>query len=544
MDAVVYQIYPRSFCDTTGDGVGDLEGIVRHLDHLSWLGVDALWLSPIFPSPMVDHGYDVADYCDVDPVFGSLAVLDRLVAEAHHRDLRVLLDWVPNHTSDQHPWFAASRSSRDDPKRDWYLWVEGSPDEVPNGWRCAFPPGPAWTWDDTSGAWYYHRYTPGQPDLNWENPEVVAAMHDTLRFWLDRGVDGFRIDVAHQLGKDLRAALRTGAGSPVVAERTREHLRGIREVVDGYPDRVAVGEVYILDVDRVATYVGDGQEPGTGPLLNLAFNFVPMWLPWEAEPMRIAVESAMAAFGSHQAPPTWVLGSHDMTRLRTRLGVDGSTADGGGGAGADGSAADGGGDGGGEAGARRAGSVAAGEDVARAAALLLLGLEGAAFVYAGEELGLEDAVVPPERQTDPAGIRDGCRAPIPWDATPAHGWGTDDPWLPWPPEPEVRNAAVLGDDPGSILHLYRRMLEARRASPALRTGGQALLDTHEDVLAWSRTTDGDRRVVAVNFHRDEPRPLLLGADRWRVELASDGVGEGTELAGELGPAQAVVLRPL
>ena len=534
-DAVVYQIYPRSFCDTTGDGVGDLDGVVRHLDHLVWLGVDALWLSPIFRSPMADHGYDVADYCDIDPVFGTLAGADRLIAEAHDRGLRVLLDWVPNHSSDQHPWFVESRSSRDNPKRDWYLWVDGTPDELPTGWPRAFPPGPAWTWDDTTEAWYYHRFTPQQPDLNWENPDVVAAMHDTLRFWLDRGVDGFRMDVIHRIGKDLPAALADGATTPVVAERTRQHLRGIRAVIDGYADRTSVGEVYILDVDQVATYAGGGVDAGpeNSPLLHLAFNFVPMWQPWEAGAMRLAVESAVAAFGVRGTPPTWVLGSHDMPRLRTRLAAGGDGADGH--VAASGDGAD--------------GHVAAGEDVARAAAVLLLGLEGTAYVYAGEELGLEDAVVPPNKAVDPSGIRDGCRAPIPWDATATHGWSTDDPWLPWPPEADVRNVAALRDDPDSILHLYRRLLAVRRGSAALRGGTQALLDSDDDVLAWQRTsTDGaDTRVVAVNFSRDEPRLFLpdgsAGPPGWLVELASDGAGEGEAFPGELAPAQAVVLRP-
>jgi alpha-glucosidase len=509
--AVVYQIYPRSFCDTSGNGIGDLGGIRRHLDHLAWLGVDALWLSPIFPSPMADHGYDVADYCDVDPLFGSLAEFDQLLADAHAAGLRVLLDWVPNHTSDAHPWFAASRSSRQDPHRDWYLWAEGTPDEPPNAWRAIFPPGPAWTWDETSGAWYYHRFTPQQPDLNWEHPEVRKAMYDTLRFWLDRGVDGFRMDVIHAIGKEpSRIHKRVGDG-PTDPARTHAHLRDIRALIDSYPgDRVAVGEVYILDVEKAATYVGSGPE---GDELHLGFNFVPLFLPWEAGTWRGHLDTAARAYGDRGAWPTWVLSSHDIPRQRTRLGSD----------------------------AR-----------ARAAVLLLLGLRGTPFLYAGEEFGLEDAHVPPEQVQDPAGFRDGCRAPIPWAGPPDHGWAPGStPWLPWPPDAERRNRARLADDDGSILHLYRRTLAARRASPALRWGDQQILrpapgEPDDEVLAWRRRAPGDQRLVAVNV-ADEARPFDPAAsavgERWHIEIASDGAGEGTSFRGDLAPSQAVLLRP-
>jgi alpha-glucosidase len=515
-EAVVYQVYPRSFCDTDGDGVGDLDGIRRHLDHLSWLGVDALWLSPIFPSPMADHGYDVADYCDVDPVFGSLATIDALVAEAHERGLRVLLDWVPNHSSNEHPWFLASRSAPAGSElRDWYWWHEGTPDRPPTDWKAIFPPGSAWTWDEVAGAWYYHGFTPQQPDLNWENPAVEAAMHDTLRFWLDRGVDGFRMDVIHMIGKD-RARIAPGFDSPIDPARTHAHLVGIRRVIDSYDgERVAVGEVYILDVDEVATYVGappgaPGHEPGlavedgltVGRELHLAFNFLPLYLPWKAAEWRAHLEAVGDAYAARRAWPTWVLSSHDIPRHRTRLGS---------------------------------------EAAARAAALLLLGLRGTPFVYAGEELGLEDAVVPPDRVVDPAGFRDGCRAPVPWTPEPGHGWATDDPWLPWPPDPESRNAASLREDEGSILHLYRRLLALRRATPALHRGGQALLPEAVDVVAWERRVGDSRAVVAVNF-ADSPRPFNPPAGAWAVALASD-TATPDAYTGTLGPNQAVILVP-
>jgi alpha-glucosidase len=505
MDAVVYQIYPRSLRDTSGDGVGDLGGIRRQLDHLAWLGVDALWLSPIFPSPMADHGYDVADYCDVDPVFGRLDDLDGLVAEAHERGLKVLLDWVPNHSSDAHPWFVAARSSRDDPKRDWYVWVDGTPDQPPNGWRAAFPPGPAWTWDEGTGAWYYHRYTPRQPDLNWNNPDVIEAMHDTLRFWLDRGVDGFRMDVIHHIGKDM-ALVGTDAESPTDVARTHELVRGIRKVVDAYPgDRVAVGEVYLLDVAEVAQYVDPAAHE-----LHLAFDFVPLWFPWTAAGWRRHLEEVLTVYGDLDAWPTWVLGSHDIPRIRTRLGRD---------------------------------------DAARSAAVVLLTLRGTAFVYAGDELGLEDAAIPPELVQDPAGFRDGCRAPIPWEPGPDHGWAGPTPWLPWPPAADERNAAVLRDDPASILHLVRRLLAARKASPALREGSMALLVPGAgagdlDVVAWERTAGDERRVVAVSFVA-EPRGFTAPAGPgWVVEVTSADAGrEGEAFSGILDPYEAAVLRP-
>ena len=357
--AVVYQIYPRSFADSGRPpaGVGDLEGIRRRLGHLADLGVDALWLSPIYPSPGHDFGYDVADYCDVDPAFGTLGDLDRLVADAHGLGLRVLLDWVPNHTSDEHPWFVESRSSPANPKRDWYVWRDGDPSTPPNNWVGAFTGGPAWTWDGATGQWYLHQFLPQQPDLNWANPEVVEAMHGVLRFWLDRGVDGFRIDVVHGLGKD--PALpddppeSAGIAHSSLNDRPETHhvIRGLRRLADSYPgDRVLVGEVYLLDTTKVATYYGDGDE------LHLAFNFPPLFAPWDAGEWRAHVARVEEEIGARGAWPTWVLSNHDNPRHRTRYGTDQRAA---------------------------------------AAAVLLLTLRGTPFLYAGEELGLEDAVVPP-----------------------------------------------------------------------------------------------------------------------------------------------------
>jgi alpha-glucosidase len=496
-DAVVYQIYPRSFQDTTGDGIGDLPGIERRLDHLAWLGVDAIWISPFYRSPMADFGYDVSDYCDVDPLFGTMADADRLIAAVHERGMRLLVDWVPNHTSDRHPWFLDSRSSRSSPRRDWYHWRDGRDGGPPNNWRAAFG-GSAWTFDEPTGQWYLHLFLPQQPDLNWSNPEVVAAMHGVLRFWLDRGVDGFRIDVVHCIGKDpafpdqpaeLGQIDRVGIQNEPA---THELIRGFRRLVDGYPgDRTTIGEVQLGDLAAVGSFYGAGDE------LHMVFNFLPLHTPWTCEAWTEMIRRVEAGLPSG-AWPTWVLSNHDVARVRTRVGSD---------------------------------------EAARSAALLLLTLRGTPFVYQGDELGLEDAAVPPERRVDPGG-RDGCRAPIPWDSGAAHGWPDREPWLPWPPHPETANVASEMADPGSTLNLYRRLLAARRRSPALRRGDVALRPELGDrVLAFERSIAGDRRLVAVNFG-DRPAEIHLG-DGWTVEVAT-GEDQGPGL---LPPNGSVLFRP-
>jgi alpha-glucosidase len=523
--AVVYQIYPRSFldtpigewadggaayrakypdaslADTDGDGVGDLDGIRRKLDYLKWLGVDAIWLSPFYRSPMADFGYDVADYCDVDPLFGTLDDFDRLLTDAHDNDIKVISDWVPNHTSDQHPWFVESRSSRDNPKRDWYVWRDGNPDTPPNNWIANFTGESAWTWDDATGQWYLHLFLPEQPDLNWNNPEVVAAMHDTLRFWLDRGVDGFRMDVVHAIGKGTDLPDMPADLDPVAQTlfhdypRTHELLRDIRKLLDTYDgERMTVGEVYILSTGVVAEYYGDGDE------LHLAFNFPPLHAPWDGRAWRRRIERVVDELDPRDAWPTWVLSNHDVRRHRTRYGS---------------------------------------EAAARAAAVLLLTLRGTPFLYAGEELGLEDAVIPADRVVDPGG-RDPCRAPIPWEAEAAHGWPTADTWLPFPPEAETRNAAALSADAGSILHLYRRLLEARRRCAALAVGEFALLPSPDGVVAYERRHGDERRVVLVNFTSDDVEVALT--EDLTVDIASDGAGEGAPYSGGVPASGAMILR--
>jgi alpha-glucosidase len=497
----VYQIYPRSFLDTNGDGVGDLAGIIERVDYLQWLGVDAIWLSPFYRSPMADFGYDVADYCDVDPLFGTLADFDRLVAAAHAHDIRVIVDWVPNHTSDQHPWFLESRASRESAKRDWFVWRDGDPATPPNNWRAAFTGDSAWTWDPATEQWYLHTFLAEQPELNWNNPEVVDAMHGVLRFWLDRGVDGFRADVIHSIGKGPELPDMPADLDPVAATlfhdypRTHELLRGIRRVLDEYEgDRMMVGEVFILSTAAVARYYGDGDE------LHLAFNFPTLFAPWEASAWRRRIDRVLDELGPRDAWPTWVLSNHDNARHRTRYGS---------------------------------------EARARAAAVLLLTLRGTPFLYAGEELGLEDALVPADRVVDPGG-RDPCRAPVPWDATANHGWATGDPWLPWPPQPDAHNAATERDDPGSVLNLYRRIIAERRASPALLGGDVTMLDCPEGAVGYERSAGGDRRIVVVNF-TDGPLPVPIET-ALTVVVSSDGTGEGAAYAGSVPSASALILR--
>ncbi len=498
---VIYQIYPRSFLDSSGDGVGDLDGIRRQLDHVHWLGVDALWLSPIYRSPMADFGYDVSDHCDIDPVFGDLAAFDRLLDDVHARDLRLMLDWVPNHTSDQHPWFVDSRSSRDAAKRDWYLWRDGRGDAEPNNWPGAFG-GSAWTFDERTRQWYLHLFLPQQPDLNWANPAVEQAMHDSLRFWLDRGVDGFRADVVHLIGKDEALPDRPAelAHLDLVGmydhPHTHELLRRIRTVLDAYPgERAMVGEVNLGSAGLLAPYYGRGDE------LHMVFNFTLLRAGWDALQWAELVRESEQALAHAAAWPVWVLSNHDVVRHRSRYGGS----------------------------ARRA-SVAA---------TVLLTLRGTPFLYAGEELGLEDARVPRERRVDPGG-RDGCRAPVPWDAEPGHGWSAE-PWLPWPPDAQARNAATMRADEESILHLYRRLLAARRASRALHAGEWRLIDSPATVLSYEREADGDRRRIVANFGDDPVRGLLGAA--WSVEVSTDATREGAPWDGSLAGTEAVILRP-
>ena len=481
---VVYQVYPRSFADSNGDGIGDLPGITGRLDHLAALGVDAIWLSPIFRSPMRDFGYDVADYRDVDPVFGTLEDADRLIAAAHRRDIRVVLDFVPNHTSSDHEWFLDARSSRDAAHRDWYVWRDPAPGGGPPNDLLAQFGGPAWTLDEGTGQYWYHSFLPEQPDLDWRNPAVRAAMHDNLRFWFDRGVDGFRIDVLWMIAKDDApwrdgrvAAAATGFGGdprdalehgdgPAMDERLRE----LRDVADEYPDRVLIGEVY-MEPRRMVRYYGPG---GRGA--HLPFNTALVTLPWEAGAIRAAVEACEAALPDG-AWPNWVLGNHDQSRVATRLGAA----------------------------------------QARVAAMLLLTLRGTPTLYYGDEIGLPDVPVPPGRVVDVAG-RDPERSPMPWTTGANAGFSTADPWLPITDDPGTFSVEAQERSPGSMLTLHRQLLALRRSEPALHLGSWTGFDAPAGVIAYGREHGGTRLLVLLNLTREPATVVLDGA--WIVELST------------------------
>src|SRR4051812_44762264 len=492
----IYQIYPRSFADSDGDGVGDLAGIAAHLDHVAGLGVEAIWLSPFYRSPMADYGYDVADYRDVDPIFGTLADFDALLADAHGRGVRVVVDWVPNHSSSEHPWFVESRASRDNAKRDWYVWRDGAPDGgPPNDWKSEFAAvGAAWSFDERTAQWYLHSFMAEQPDLNWDNPAVEAAMHDTLRFWLDRGVDGFRIDALQRLAHD--PLLRSNAGAARRHdqdwETMHDRLRGIRRVVEEYEDRMIVGEVALQDLHRVVSFLNSGDQ------LHLAHNFVFAELDWDAEAFAVSIDD-FEALASDHAWPAWFLENHDRPRVASRFDEPSGL------------------------GAARA----------RASLVVLYALRGTPFVYQGEELGLPDAEIPPDRVVDVDG-RDPERAPMPWTAGPNAGFTTGEPWLPLVEDADTLNVAAQEADPASALHLTRRLAELRAATPALQTGAHTALDAGPDVLAWRR---GDDIVAAANF-ADAPVPLPLTGE---LLLSSDPARAGGPVAA-LGPAEAVLLR--
>lgn len=504
---VIYQVYPRSFQDSDGDGVGDLAGIERRLDHFLSLGVDAIWISPICRSPMADYGYDVADYCDVDPLFGTLADFDRLLAAAHERGIRLLLDFVPNHSSDRHPWFLESRSSRDNPRRDWYLWRDPAPDGgPPNNWISDFG-GSAWEWDEATGQYYYHAFLKEQPDLNWRNPAVREAMFDALRFWLDRGVDGFRIDVLWHMIKaaefpdnpanpDYHPSL--GEMHKVLQlhstdqPEVHEIAAGMRRLADGYGDRALIGEIY-LPLEKLMTYYGDA-----GDGVHLPFNFQLIDAPWNARGLARIIADYEAALPPG-GWPNWVLGNHDRPRVAAKLG----------------------------------------EAQARVAAMLLLTLRGTPTLYYGDELGIGRVDISPDKVRDPRELRepglglgrDPVRTPMPWDASPNAGFTTGEPWLPLNADWATRNVAAQAGDPGSMLALHRRLLHLRRTHAALSVGAIALIEAEGDVLAYERRAGEERLLVALN----------LGAKEQALSLPDWAAGYSVLLS-TCTPASAGVLR--
>lgn len=522
--AVIYQIYPRSFADGNADGIGDLAGILERLNHLGGtdgsLDVDAIWLSPIYPSPQHDFGYDIADYTDVAAEYGSLADADALIAACHERGIRFLMDLVPCHTSIEHPWFVEARSARQSPKRDWYIWADPAADGgVPTNWEASFG-GSTWEWDAATEQYYLHSFYPEQPDLNWRNPAVAEAMAEAMRFWFRRGVDGFRVDAIFAAIKDellrdnppdRRPHVIPGIGGDAGQDplwsmnRPEVHdvIRHLRRVADEFPGRVLVGEAY-LPVEELAGYLGHGRDDE----FHLAFNFEPLLSPWEHQHLTLAIERSEAL---HPAGvlPTYALSNHDQSRQASRWG----------------------------------------ERRARAAAFMVLTLRGVAVLYAGEEIGMVDAEpsILPDPPFDRAG-RDGYRTPMQWDASPTAGFTSSaTPWLPIV-DAATRNVEEQRRDPGSVLSLYRRLIAARRASPALAIGThRSLFGVAPDVLAWLREADGERALVLLNLG-DAPvtcaLPLArIGTTRGGVLVATSDRTGTVELADlALAPLEGVALR--
>lgn len=509
--AVVYQIYPRSFADSDGDGTGDLPGIIEHLDHLGpdGLDIDAIWLSPIYPSPGRDVGYDVSDHSAIDPRFGTLADFDRLISEAHRLGIRVILDLVMNHTSDEHPWFRASRERRE-PYTDWYLWHDGRGTDragrprPPNDWVSWFG-GPAWTFDHVRGQWYHHTFLSEQPELDWRVPEVEAAQWAMVRGWLERGVDGFRLDTFNVFLKDptMRSNPRRRGSSAWTRQRHQhdfdqpdlpELVGRFRAVVDAYPGRMSVGELFVGTTEGAAALTAPG---------HLVFDWELLAQGWSAASFRAAIRRRERAFGPDRWP-TIVLSNHDQPRHASRLA-----------------------DSVGARGPER-------DAIARAAAVLLLTMRGTPFLYYGEELGLGDVPIPLAESIDPPAARVGpdfpwwdrsqARTPMPWTSGPMAGFTTGHPWLRLGPDAATRNVASQAADPDSVLACYRRLIRARRTLPALGDGSLRLVPMpHPDVLAFRRDGSGPEILVAVMFGRSRatvrlPRPRH--GRRWRTVVGS------------------------
>jgi alpha-glucosidase len=489
--AVIYQIYPRSFADGSGDGIGDIAGIRAHLDHLSGLGVDAVWLSPWFPSPMADAGYDVSDFRDIDPLFGTLSDAEAMIAEAHERDIRVIVDIVPNHCSDQHPWFqAALAAGPGSPERELFWFRPGrgpGGDEMPTDWRGEFG-GTTWTRttnpDGTPGEWYLHLFTAEQPDFNWDHPKVRAEFESILRFWFDRGVDGIRIDSAALLIKDPTLPEVDAAPLHPFHDLDPVHdvYRSWRRIADEYPgERALIGEVWMPDAERFTNYLRPDE-------MHAAFNFDFLGCAWDPELLRACIDRTLEAHALVGAPATWVLSNHDVTRPVTRYGRTDTTF---------------------SFATKREGTptdLQLGYQRARAAALLCLALPGGAYIYQGEELGLwEVEDIPPAMRTDPmyprSGFvdpgRDGCRVPLPWSGEESpfgfSATGSSAPWLPQPADWKDRTVQAQTGDPHSMLELYREALRIRRDATALGDGAMRWLPSADGVLAFAR----DPRFVCV-----------------------------------------------
>ncbi len=484
-NAIIYHIYPRSFQDTNHDGIGDLQGIIHHLDYLKGtsdsLDVDAIWLSPIYPSPMADFGYDVSDYKNIDPLFGTLEDFDQLITEAHQRGLKVLMDYIPNHTSSEHPWFGESRTSLDNDKRDWYIWRPGRAEgEPPNNWVSVFG-GSAWEYDERTNQYYLHSFDKHQPDLNWRNPAVVAEMKSVLRFWLDRGVDGFRIDAYDFLFKDDRfldeppnpiyvfgqhgphdSLIHTYSfGQP----ETLDMLRQLAAILEEYGQKFMVTEVYANIDDLVGMY-SQVEKPWFAP-----FNFGLILSPWRADVHRQYIDEFDLKVGPDYLP-TYVLGNHDQPRVAYRIG----------------------------------------RDQAKVAAMLQFTLRGIPFVYYGEEIGMTNGTILPEQVIDPFEInspglglgRDPQRTPMQWNAGPYAGFSETEPWLPVASDAAEWNVETERGKGTSFLELYRQLLHLRHTFPILTNGKyRSLTESTDQVFIYERYAESDRLVVILNYSNED-----------------------------------------
>lgn len=518
---IIYQIYPRSFMDSTGDGIGDLNGIIQRLDYIKNLGVRGVWISPIFPSPMADFGYDVSDYSAIHPMFGTMEDFDRLLKEIHHRGLKLILDFVPNHSSDQHEWFKESRSSRNNPKRDWYIWRDPAADGgPPNNWLSEFG-GSGWEMDEKTGQYYYHAFLKEQPDLNWRNPEVQEAMLKAMKFWLDKGVDGFRVDVMWHMIKDDQFRNNPvnpdydGKGSPYdqlipafSTDQPEVHkiVEMMRSLLDEYEDRVLIGEIY-LPIHKLVTYYGQNKKEA-----HLPFNFTLIELPWDAKRIEAAVDEYEGSLPA-EGWPNWVLGNHDKSRIASRVG----------------------------------------EKQAKIAAILLLSLKGTPTMYYGDEIAMTDVSIPKEKIHDPReknvpgrGLnRDPERTPMQWDDSKFAGFSNTEPWLPLMDEYEKVNVQEEMKDPESMLNFYIRLIKLRQQEPALHVGDYIPVASEGNLFSYLRVFHEKEYLIILNMGNSE-EDFDPDLQDWKgiVSISTNRNAEGKEVEGKIkvAPNHGMIIR--
>jgi alpha-glucosidase len=496
-DGIIYQVYPRSYQDSNGDGIGDLRGIIQRLPYLKALGIRAIWISPIYPSPMADFGYDISDYKGIWPTFGTMADFDELLLRIHDLGMKLILDLVPNHSSDEHPWFLESRSSRNNPKRDWYIWKDARPDgSPPNNWLSVFG-GSAWEWDDKTRQYYYHAFLVKQPDLNWRNPEVEAAMLDIMRFWLDKGVDGFRVDAMWHLVKDLQ--WRDNPRNPEyndtmatynqllpVYSTDQPEMHGIvanmRKLLDGYHERLMIAEIY-LPIHRLIAYYGVNNTEA-----HLPFNFLLISLPWDARRIAAAIDEYEGALPA-DAWPNWVIGNHDQPRITSRIG----------------------------------------RAQARVAAILLLTLRGTPTLYYGDEIGMRDVPIPANEVQDPQGLnmpgknlsRDPERTPMLWDTSRNAGFTVAKPWLRLDRAWRRENVEVQEKNGYSAFCLYHRLIRLRQHEPSLNTGAYRPVYSDTQLIAYIRHAEGHPAFLIVLNLTHRPCYFTPAAIRFKGLIVLD-----------------------